>query len=153
MWEWSGRPFFLPARIGHVPPDILSQIFAAASLELIQLPGVIEKEHHGGFDYWGSDRCFINHERAILIRTYHQDGVIFTHCRSYTAHVSHISDGVIHRSEHVWEEHTDFNGSLVPASSLSEVYQVLGESVAWTRPGRDLGMPNAAWDVLWRSAS
>jgi len=57
-------------------------------------------------------------------------------------------NGTIVRFEKVREEWTDVSGIHVLANILSAVYRVLGEPATWTEPGRDMTLPDAAWDIL-----
>jgi len=50
--------------------------------------------------------------------------------------------------DHFWENSTDFNGLRVSEEILKEVYECKRESIDWTKGGRDLELPDAAWKVL-----
>lgn len=169
-WAWDGESRGLPPPIRPISSATLINLLAAPKLLLIQMPGSPDKERGlpcspEDWNYWGSRPCFASHDRAVLIRTYEykpsatdrvdQDGYdcrrqVFTHCRSYSAHHSHIDEGIIHRSDDVWEEHVDYQGFCPPGNVLAEVYSMLGEHAGWKVPGRGLTLPEEAWNVLRR---
>lgn len=168
-WAWDGEGRGLPPPIRPITPSTLISILAAPKLLLIQLPGSPEKERgiptiDEEWDYWGSRACLVAHDRGVLVRTYESaitmDGgeggrrEVFVHCRSYSAHHSHIDEGIIHRSDNVWEEHVDYQGECPPGSVLAEVYCLLGESAGWKIPARGKVLPEEAWEVLrsWKAS-
>ena len=159
-WAWNGETRGQPSQILPISKTTLQAMFHAASLLLIQLPGQPDKERpiavsDEEWDYWGSVPCYESHDRGVLIRTYLHPttGEAFTHCRSYAAHHSRIDEGIIHRSDDVWEEHVDYQGLVPPAGVLGMVYKQMHEEAGWRVPGRGLGMKEGAWDVLrrWKS--
>jgi hypothetical protein len=154
-WAWNGESRGQPSPIRPICETTLKALFTAASLLLIQLPGQHDKERpvptsEQEWNYWGSKSCFKAHDRGVLIRTYIHPTTkeVFTHCRSYAAHHSHIDEGIIHRSEDVWEEHVDYQGLVAPAGVLGMVYKKMGKEAGWRVPGRGLEMNEEAWNVL-----
>jgi hypothetical protein len=152
-WCWGGEWLSLPEPIKSIPSHILRQIHQLPNLEVIQFPELRWKEQtHPDPEYWGSNRPYQLHDRFILVRTYCHpaDGKVFTHCRSYSAQFRKLQGHRVFGAENVWEEHSDYDGELVPANILSAVYDLGGESAVWTVPGRNLELSAPAWEVLRR---
>lgn len=153
-WSWNGEMRGLPSPVRQISKQALDRLRNAPQLLCIQPPGSVDREQplpqeEDDWCYWGSERCFSGHGRATLIRTYHHSsGEIFTHCRTYSAHHSHIDEGIIYRSDDVWEEFADYEGGRVSAGTLARVYKIMGETVGWRVPKRGLAMPGGAWEVL-----
>jgi hypothetical protein len=158
----NGESRGLPPALRRISATTLQTILAATSLLYIQLPGSPTREfglpvNDAQWQYWGSKSCAEKHDRAVLIRTYEHEttGESFTHCRGYSAHHSHIEEGIIHRTEDVWEEHVDYMGACPPAGVLGEVYEAIGHETGggWRVPGRHLRMSESAWEALrrWRA--
>ena len=50
---------------------------------------------------------------------------------------------------HAWYDIGTYNGNQkVSGERISRVYEILGASVDWEEPGRDLQMPESAWEVV-----
>ncbi|WWC72967.1 uncharacterized protein I206_106931 [Kwoniella pini CBS 10737] len=51
-----------------------------------------------------------------------------------------------------WVDHTSFRNATVPPPILNKVYKLLGQSIEWQEPGRNMELPESAWQVLrlWR---
>lgn len=156
---WNGESRGLPPAIRPISPTTLQAIHTASSLLYIQLPGSPTRRFgipasDAEWGYWGSKASAKKHDRAVLIRTYTHEGTgeVFTHCRGYSAHHSHIEDGIIHRTEDVWEEYVDYMGVCPPAGVLGEVYAAMDGDVeaGWKVPGRGLRLSPIAWEVLRR---
>ncbi|RSH82260.1 hypothetical protein EHS25_005970 [Saitozyma podzolica] len=152
-WCWGGEWLSLPEPIKSIPSHILSQIHQSPHLEVIQFPELRWKEQtKADPEYWGSNRPYRLHDRFILVRTYIHpaDGRVFTHCRSYSAQFRKVLGHRVFGAENVWEEHTDYDGELVPANVLSAVYHQAGNTTVWTEPGRNVQLIAPAWEVLRR---
>jgi hypothetical protein len=162
-WAWKGEVRGLPSALHTISSNTLSQIISAPALTTITFPASPERESPYPHTYWGSNACYEAHQSVILIRTYErhnheeEDKEKFTHIRSYAAQHSHIHEGLVYRSENVWEESMDYcRGEWhfgLTGDSLGKVYEAMGGRVAWTEPGRRLAMPEKAWKVLRSSCT
>ncbi|WVQ68452.1 uncharacterized protein L199_006660 [Kwoniella botswanensis] len=153
-FAWDEENQGLPALIRPIPSSILARVRQSKNLRLILFPtDHFDELNHVGGEYRSDQETLKTIGRGVLIRTYTTTdpyGKVdtFTHCRSYSAHHTHVSNAQVHHAENVWEEYTDFNGKHINASVLGEVYRVSGEAEMWKEGGRDLQLPEQAWNVL-----
>ncbi|WWD02191.1 hypothetical protein V865_000229 [Kwoniella europaea PYCC6329] len=153
-FAWDEEYQGLPPLIRPIPSSILARIRQSKNLRLILFAtDHVDELNYVGREYRSDQETFKTIGRGVLIRTYtttDRYGKVntFTHCRSYSAHHTHVSNAQVYHAENVWEEYTDLNGEHVSASVLGEVYRVSGEEEMWIEGGRDLQLPEQAWDVL-----
>ncbi|WWC93391.1 hypothetical protein V866_000225 [Kwoniella sp. B9012] len=153
-FAWDEEYQGLPAPIRPIPLSILARIRLSKSLRLILFPtDHVDELNHVGGEYRSDQEILKTIGRGVLIRTYTTTdpyGKVdtFTHCNSYSAHHTHVSNAQVYHAENVWEEYTDFNGKNINASVLGEVHRVSGEVEMWKEGGRDLQLPEQAWNVL-----
>ncbi|WVW85413.1 hypothetical protein I302_107451 [Kwoniella bestiolae CBS 10118] len=150
---WDEEYQGLPAPMRTIPPSFLDDIHQSKNLKVVLFPTDPYEANYPGEEFVPTEEILKKTGRAILIRTYtttdqHGNQDMFTHCRSYSAHHTHVTDSYAHHAQEVWEEYTDFNGKYVDPSILGKVYSTLGAEGMWIEGGRDLRMPSEAWEVL-----
>jgi hypothetical protein len=160
-WSTTTSTKSLPAPLRRISPSIYNQLINAPNLTTITFPSLLSNEINPPHTFWGSQECFEAQKQVILIRTYvHEDTEeVFMHVRSYSAMCSHIEDGLIYRSENVWEEFLGYwDGKElrdVSGEMLGSVYGFVRDEedrgkVGWTRPGRGLRLDERGWEILRR---
>jgi hypothetical protein len=56
--------------------------------------------------------------------------------------------GVLLDDDYHWHDETDYGGRCVPADVLKKVYEAADMDMEWLEGGRDLKLPEGAWQIL-----
>ncbi|WWC90566.1 uncharacterized protein L201_005502 [Kwoniella dendrophila CBS 6074] len=149
-FAWDEEVHSLPAPVRSINPTILADIEKASKLQLILFPAQVEDEYFIHEEYLTPEESLKKVGRGITLRTYTStdDQHTFTHCTSYTAHHTHVSDSQAYPSEDIQEEYTDYDGCYVDANTLGNMYQAVYKPTNWTEGGRGLDLPEQAWRIL-----